>query len=82
MNKPVRTFLGKPLRDISIEYNRDPITLDEFIDGVKGGLDGFKGNMLHLGENNKEYFANHPHYMEEWVESFLAWFEVEQDPDV
>jgi len=72
-----RTFFGKPLRDISLLYNNERLSLKEFIEEVKDGLDGFEENMKHLMEDDPAYFANTPHYMERWVETFLAWFEVE-----
>lgn len=76
---PDRAFLGKALREISKTYHSDTINLDEFIAAMKDALDGYLSNMQHLNRNLDNHFAGNDHYMEEWVESFLAWFEVEQD---
>ena len=72
-----RTFFGKPLRAISLEYNRETLSLKEFIGEMKDGLDGFEENMEHLRCDNPAYFANTSHYIERWMETFLAWSEVE-----
>lgn len=76
-----RTFFGKPMRDISLHYHGEPLSLDEFVAEIQGdqGLEGFKENMKTLSRNDHTYFANTPHHMEQWVETFLAWFEVEQE---
>ena len=70
-----RTFFGKPLRDISLLYNPEKITIDEFMKEVQDGVAGYREN-LHTHDFGKE-----SHHIERWMESFLAWFEVEQDPD-
>jgi len=76
-----RIFLGKPLRDISLQYNAEKCSLDEFVTEVTGALEGYLDNMKHLARRDHTHFNNTPHYTEEWMEQFLAWFELEQDPD-
>lgn len=69
-----RTFLGKPLRDISIHCNQYPITLEDFTRKVAEGVGDFKENMNHLNHPDDE-----EEYTEKWMEMFLAWYEIEQE---
>ena len=81
MDKPIRTFLGKALRDISEQYHADVISLDDFHTIVRDAIAGYYQNMQHLSKNLATHFSDYNHYMEEWMESFLAWFELEQRND-
>lgn len=71
-----RTFFGKPLRDISLMYNPSEISLEEFRDEVMEAILAFYDNLKHLRTEAGK--ADKKEFMEEWVETFLAWFEVEQ----
>jgi len=70
-----REFFGKPMRDISLQYHPDPQSIDEFVEEMKEGLDGYRENL------KSHDFGKQDHHPERWVESFLAWYEVEQDAD-
>jgi hypothetical protein len=70
-----RTFFGKPLRDITLLYHPDKITIDEFMEEVQDGVEGYRNNLC------THDFGKESRHIEKWIESFLAWFEVEQDPD-
>ena len=78
---PDRQFLGKPLRDISIMCNPDKITLDEFIKSVSDALPVFARNMENLAKSMPSSVANGTHFPERIMETFLAWYELEQDPE-
>ena len=71
----VRTFLDKPVkRWMTLEYHPIKITLEEFVDEFKESLEPFKQNMINLGGDLIE-----EKYIEQWVEIFLAWMEIEQE---
>lgn len=76
MKNDDRTFLGKPMRAISLAYHSHPITFKQFVAEVKDGLDGYYENL------KSHKFGQEDSYTEVWMESFLAWFELEQDTDV
>ena len=71
-----RTFFGEPLRDISLEYHSCKLNMEEFATQMKEGIDGFVHNLNTLPVGKQKF------YIERWLESFTAWFEVEQDLDV
>lgn len=77
----VREFFGKPMRGISLHYHSQDLSLDDFITEAIEGLEGYRENMKVNARPDHTHFANKLHHMERWIESFLAWFEVEQDPD-
>ena len=76
-----RTLFGKPLRDISLMCHTEEMSLDEFIEDIRDALLVYKTNIENLGKNNPSYFGNQKHYPELWVESFLAWHEIEQEDE-
>lgn len=71
-----RLFFGKPMRDISLMFHSEEISLEEFRDQVMEDLPAFYDNLKNLrtgaGKGDRKEF------MEHWIETFLAWFEVEQ----
>jgi len=70
----MRTFFGKPLRDVSETCHPEPLTLEEFKDEILAAIDPFITNM-HAIHNTR------PRHIEDWYETFLAWSEVEQAPN-
>ena len=74
-----RTFFGKPMRDISLMYHPGAISLEEFRDEVMEALPAFYDNLKDL--RTKAGKGNNKELMEHWMETFLAWFELEQDPN-
>ena len=70
-----RKFLGKPMRDVSLEHHPIPFRLKHFVEDTKEALEAFAANMIKLGHDQKDM------HIEEWFETFLAWSEVEQDPN-
>ena len=69
-----RQFLGRKLRDISEHYHPHKMTLREFCTELSSAVTPFENNLANLGANDERH-------MEEWMETFLAWFEVEQQND-
>lgn len=77
MNKE-RTIFGWPIRKCTTEaFYPDKTTLDDFVEQTKKGLDGFRTNMINLGEK-----ASSPKFIEDWFETFMAWSEVEEERDI
>lgn len=59
-------------KSATINYYPRPITLDEFCDEIKKGIEGFRKNM-----NNLENFKNAEKNAEDWFMIFGAWSEME-----
>lgn len=68
-----RKFFGKPMRDISLQYHPFKEDVDSFAQFLKESADGFAANMKSLPVGKKKMFV------EEWMETFLAWSEIEQE---
>jgi hypothetical protein len=72
----MRSFFGKPIRDVTEEFHPEKLTLEEFQAEVVDAINPFVANMKNLGD-----VAEQLKHIEEWYEQFLAWSEVEQKPD-
>lgn len=70
-----RKFFGKPMRDISLEYHPYKKDIDGFKKFLIEAAEGFAINMKNLPVGKKSLFV------EEWMETFLAWSEIEQKPE-
>lgn len=70
-----RTLFGYPVRYTTLEYHPNPLTLDQFAAWMEGGADGYVTNM----RCQPTSWAADSHYIEEWIESWLAWSEIETD---
>ena len=71
-----RLFLGKPIRNISKECHPAKITLDEFINFVRNDFSFIQQNMATRFRVEKK-----KQYVESWMELFLAYHEIEQEPE-
>lgn len=71
-----RTLFGHPIRFTTEHCHEHKITLDEFVKEMHANLDGYAQNMRVLGEG---HWSKDPRYIEQWVESMLAWSEIEED---
>ena len=58
------------------EYYPYPIQLDSFERNILEGIAMYKKNM-----NNLSSMDNKVQHMEQWMESFLAWMEIESKND-
>jgi len=69
----MRTLFGKPIRkNITDEFYSEKLSIEEFKDLIVGHFDAYAENMKHL-EIDK------PKFIEEWVEQYLAWLDIEQN---
>lgn len=70
-----RLIFGHPIRqETTKQFYPSKITLEEFINEVRGSLEPFMRNMQHLKGGALE-----DKYIEEWTEQFLAWCEIEEE---
>lgn len=70
-----RTLFGNPIRvSTTQEMYPDKVTFGDFASGLREDL----GAM----EHEMEGFEGEVRYVEEWVETFLAWCEIEEERDV
>lgn len=68
----MRTFFDKPIRkETTEEFYPDKISIDEFYQEVLASAQAFVLNMKHLKLEER--------YIEEWMETFSAWSEIEQE---
>ncbi len=75
MDKP-RTIFGHPIRaETTAAFFPDRITLEAFGAWMEGGAQGYVINMT----CQPTPWAAEPHYIEEWIESWLAWSEIETE---
>lgn len=69
----MRTLYGQPIRKETTEtFYPDKISLEDFKE-VINGFEAFVRNMENLGVSNKQK------YIEEWVQTFLSWSEIETE---
>lgn len=70
-----RKLFGRPVRKTTtLGFYPNKLSLDEFIKCISKSLEPFRINMENL-KNTK------PRYIEDWYELFMAWSEVEQEPN-
>lgn len=71
----MRTIFGKSIRKETTEFfYPDKLTCDQFINNLENDIKGFKENLKTLDKlRNSELF------IEEWIEYFLAWSEIEDE---
>ena len=74
-----RTFYKKPIRWISKHCHPSKITKEQFIKEIANALEPWSKNMDNMAKNDKFKYLIEDKYMEEWIEQFLSWFEVEQE---
>ena len=66
-----RKFLGKPIGHMTKLCFESKEDLHEFVDGMRKALDPFEKNMENMG-------LTEDRWSEEWMETFLDWFEISQ----
>lgn len=70
-----RRLFNHPIRkETTAEFFPDKLTIREFKEEICGNFNSFLENMEHLGG-----VANENKYIEEWVEQYLAWLEIEEE---
>jgi len=68
----MRTFFEKPIReDTTLDFYPEKMSVEEFAGRVLDSRDAFVNNMLHMKLEDQ--------YAEEWMETFCAWSEIEQE---
>jgi uncharacterized membrane-anchored protein YhcB (DUF1043 family) len=69
----MRTFLGKPIRKgVTDLFFEDKMTLEQFREVIVGHFDAYAQNMKNLGVDKEKF-------IEEWVEQYLGWLDIEQE---
>lgn len=69
----MRTFFGKPIRqETTGEFFNQKVTVEEFADQILNLKDSFIKNMNYLNIDRKQY-------PEQWMETFCAWSEIENE---
>lgn len=69
----MRTFFDKPIRkETTEEFYPDKLSVDEFSEYILNTAKGFVENMKNLKLDDR--------YVEEWMETFATWNEIEQEP--
>ena len=66
----MRTFLNNELDQIAKMYHPHEMDAERFINKVQNSLEVFLVNMEHLK------IASEEKLIEQWMETFLAWFEL------
>ncbi len=75
MDKP-RTLFGHPIRaETTAVFWPDSLILEEFAGFIEGGGRGYINNM----RAQPTEWSQGAHYIEEWIESWLAWSEIEEE---
>lgn len=70
----MRTFFNKPIREeTTAEFYPSEMTAKEFFVSVLEGGESFVKNMEHYPDIRQKRYA------EEWMETFCAWSEIEQE---
>ena len=68
-----RRIFNHPIRkETTLEFFPDKLSLDEFKEEICGSFDSYAKNAVH-GKFDQ------PKYIEEWVEQYLAWLEIEEE---
>jgi hypothetical protein len=66
-----RYIFGHPIREeTTAVFHPDKMTVDEFVDLIKGSMDEFAKNMKGIRKDALEF-------PEEWLETMAAWMEIE-----
>ena len=75
-----RTLFGHPIRaETTAAFYPVPLTLEQFIAHMCGGLNGFEANMRRATPENDPHGWLEPKHIERWVEMWLAWNEIEEE---
>lgn len=70
-----RRIFNHPIRKgVTDEFYPDKIDIDEFKIHIVKPFEAFKQNMIVLGGE-----AIENKYIEEWVEQYLAWLDIEEE---
>jgi uncharacterized protein YggL (DUF469 family) len=70
-----RILLNKPIRkNVTDIFYEDKMSIDEFQEIIVSHFEPYKRNMENLGSP-----AIDEKYIEEWVEQYLAWLDIEQE---
>lgn len=69
-----RRIFSHPIRRCTTAaFFPEPIGIQDFRETIAGSFDSYAANMAAIG-------ADKPKYIEEWVEQYLAWLEIEESP--
>ncbi len=68
-----RKFFNKQIRSVTEEFHPNKLSLEEFLKDDIFDTRAFKKNMIDLSLQKEK------RYIEEWMEIFLAWNEIEQE---
>ena len=72
----MRMLLGQPVRKgVTDNFFEDKMSIEDFKEIIVGHFEAYAENMKKLGEN-----ATQPKFIEEWVEQYLGWLDIEQEP--
>jgi hypothetical protein len=75
LNNMIRTLFNIPIRiGITDEFFPRKMSIDEFQQKIVNSFESYKSNMNSLGSP-----ANDDKYIEQWVEQYLSWLEIEQE---
>lgn len=70
-----RRIFNHPIRkETTAAFFPDKLTIREFKEEICGGFNAYMSNMERLGG-----LAIENKYIEEWVEQYLAWLEIEEE---
>lgn len=71
----MRTLFKNPIRkDTTLEFYPEKINLQDFKEIIVSSFSEFEQNMKNLGN-----IALQDKYVEEWIEEYLAWLDIEED---
>jgi hypothetical protein len=75
-----RSFYGKPIPWMSKHFHPYKIDKEEFVQHIRKSLFVWNRNMDSLINSSDKYSSlMDEKFMEQWIELFLTWFEVQQD---
>jgi len=70
-----RLLFGKPIRkNVTDLFYEDKMSIEKFEEYIANHFEAYKQNMKHLGSP-----AIDEKYIEEWVEQYLGWLDIEQE---
>ena len=68
-----RKLFGNPIRKgITDEFFPNKLSIDDFEEQIVNHFQAYKQNMKHINADEEKY-------IEEWVEQYLSWLEIEQE---
>lgn len=74
-----RRIFNHPIRKSTTEVSYpDKIDIIDFKDTIVNSFSAFYENMESLRKSNNSYVLENK-YIEEWVEQYLAWLEIEEE---